>query len=191
MSGTAKAQPGVRIIAGDWRGRKLATPAGQDTRPTAARVREALFSMLVSRLGGLTGLHVADLYAGSGALGLEALSRGAAHCTFVERDRAALAALENNVATLSARDRARIIPGPVASAPGPLRPLDLLLVDPPYAETGIADLLERLASQGWFTSNALISIETGHDQSLDPVSFTVTIVRDIGKARLTLLRWNG
>ena len=77
----------MRIIAGQWRGRPLVAPHGQDTRPTADRVREALFSMLASRLGSFEGLQVADLFAGSGALGLEALSRGAAHCVFVENDR--------------------------------------------------------------------------------------------------------
>jgi 16S rRNA (guanine966-N2)-methyltransferase len=178
---------GLRIIAGEWRGRKLSSPAGQDTRPTAARVREALFSMLVSRLGGLTGLHVADLYAGSGALGLEALSRGAAHCLFVERDRAAVAALESNIAMVQAADRARIVAGPVANALPPARPLDLALFDPPYAETGLAALLEAMAAKRWFSPNALISIETAQDQTLEPIDFTVNIIRNIGKARLTLL----
>ena len=87
----------MRIIAGEWRGRKLVAPAGQQTRPTADRTRETLFSMLASRLGSFEGLRVADLYAGSGALGLEALSRGAAHATLVENDRAALNAIEANV----------------------------------------------------------------------------------------------
>jgi 16S rRNA (guanine966-N2)-methyltransferase len=188
MSGPTKAPPGLRIIAGDWRGRKLVTPSGQETRPTAARVRETLFSMLVSRLGGLTGLHVADLYAGSGALGLEALSRGAAHCLFVERDRAAITALETNIRTLTAADRARVLPGSVASAPKPTRPLDLALFDPPYADAGVTDLLEAMADKGWFTPGAWLSVETGHDQSLTPAGFTVDAIRDVGKARLTLLR---
>src|SRR3954463_12948610 len=92
----------MRIIAGRWRGRPLLAPTGQATRPTADRAREALFSMLASRLGSFEGLRVADLFAGSGALGLEALSRGAAHCTFVETDRAALDAIRRNIAALGA-----------------------------------------------------------------------------------------
>ena len=88
----------MRIIAGAWRGRPLEAPAGTATRPTSDRAREGLFSMLASRIGSFEGLHVADLFAGTGALGLEALSRGAAHCTFVEKDRAALDALRRNVA---------------------------------------------------------------------------------------------
>jgi 16S rRNA (guanine966-N2)-methyltransferase len=180
--------PGLRIIAGEWRGRKLVVPAGQATRPTAARARETLFSMLASRLGGFTGLHVADLYAGSGALGLEALSRGAAHCTFVERDRAAFDALRTNVATLAATDRATIIAAPVSSAPPPRQPVDLALFDPPYAEPGLDDLLASLAARSWFAPGAWLSLETGHDQSPASAGFTLEATRDVGKARLTLLR---
>ncbi len=80
----------MRIIAGAWRGRSLEAPPGQATRPTSDRAREGLFSMLASRLGSFKGLEVADLFAGTGALGLEALSRGAAQCSFVEKDRTAL-----------------------------------------------------------------------------------------------------
>ncbi|MBS0477308.1 MAG: RsmD family RNA methyltransferase, partial [Proteobacteria bacterium] len=95
----------MRIVAGEWRGRKLQAPAGDATRPTADRTRETLFSMLVSRLGSFEGLAVADLFAGSGALGLEALSRGAASCVFAEQDPAAIRALRANVAALRAADR--------------------------------------------------------------------------------------
>ncbi len=94
----ARKAPEVRIISGQWRGRPLASPPGTATRPTSDRAREGLFSMLASRLGSFEGLQVADLFAGTGALGLEALSRGAAHCLFVEKDRTALAALEQNIA---------------------------------------------------------------------------------------------
>jgi 16S rRNA (guanine966-N2)-methyltransferase len=95
----------VRIIAGEWRGRPLAAPPGMDTRPTADRVRETLFSMLTSRIGSFEGLRVADLFAGSGALGFEALSRGAATATFVESDPRALAAIRANAAKLGATSR--------------------------------------------------------------------------------------
>ena len=87
----------LRIIAGEWRGRKLQAPAGDTTRPTADRTRETLFSMLVSRIGDFEGLTVADLFAGSGALGLEAMSRGAAFCLFVDTDDAARGAIRDNV----------------------------------------------------------------------------------------------
>src|SRR5437588_8754614 len=93
----------MRIIAGRWRGRPLTTPAGGATRPTADRTRETLFSMLVSRVGSFEGLAVADLFAGSGALGIEALSRGAASCIFAEQDPAAIRAIRQNIANLQAQ----------------------------------------------------------------------------------------
>ena len=91
----------MRIIAGEWRRRQLRAPAGEATRPTADRTRETLFSMLASRLGSFDDLSVVDLFAGSGALGLEALSRGAGHCLFVEQDGAAVKTIRANIATLS------------------------------------------------------------------------------------------
>jgi 16S rRNA (guanine966-N2)-methyltransferase len=124
----------TRIIAGDWRGRRLATPRGSDTRPTSDRVREALFSSLESELGGFQGLRVLDLYAGSGALGLEALSRGAAHADFVEIDRNAAAVIKRNLAELGVpQDRARVHAVPVARFVSKLAEgFDLVFLDPPY-----------------------------------------------------------
>src|SRR5919206_28086 len=98
----------MRIIAGRWRGRPIEAPPQLATRPTADRVRETLFSMLTSRLGSFDGLRVADLFAGSGALGLEALSRGAASATFVENDAKAAAVIRRNAEKLGATDRIRI-----------------------------------------------------------------------------------
>ena len=103
----------MRIVAGEWRGRKLAAPKGDSTRPTADRARETLFAMLTSRLGNFEGLQVADLFAGSGALGLEALSRGAEHCLFVEQDRAAVDVIRTNITTLGAQARTRVEAGSV------------------------------------------------------------------------------
>ncbi|MCR9180947.1 MAG: RsmD family RNA methyltransferase, partial [Erythrobacteraceae bacterium] len=101
----------MRIVAGEWRGRKLVAPKGEATRPTADRMRETLFSMLTSRLGSFEELTVADLFAGSGALGLEALSRGAGSCLFVEQDRAAIDAIRTNITALGAGLRARVEAG--------------------------------------------------------------------------------
>ncbi|MFZ1477216.1 MAG: RsmD family RNA methyltransferase, partial [Sphingorhabdus sp.] len=98
----------MRIISGTWRSRPLVAPKGDTTRPTADRTRETLFSMLTSRLGTFEGLQVLDLFSGSGALGLEALSRGAAHCVFVEQDRAALSALETNITKLGAKAQCEV-----------------------------------------------------------------------------------
>ena len=122
----------MRIIAGRFRGRPLQAPLGQATRPTADRVREALFSMLASRLGSFEGLRVADLYAGSGALGLEAISRGAAHATFVEKDPKAQAAIKANAAKLGITEQVRTVGGSALSLPRS-DGFDLVFADPPYA----------------------------------------------------------
>ena len=122
----------MRIIAGEWRRRPLQAPPGEATRPTADRTRETLFSMLVSRLGGFEALSVADLFAGSGALGLEALSRGAANCLFVEQDPAAIRALRANIAALRAQQQCDVRATSVLQLGPASRPIDLLLLDPPY-----------------------------------------------------------
>lgn len=122
----------MRVVAGSARGRRLRAPDGEGTRPTSDRVREAVFNALFS-LGAIADARVADLFAGSGALGIEALSRGAAHAWFVERDRAALAAIDDNLDTLGFRDRATVVRTSVEAALVTLPDdLDLVLVDPPY-----------------------------------------------------------
>ena len=170
----------MRIIAGVWRGRPLVAPPGDATRPTSDRAREALFSMLASRLGSFEGLRVADLFAGTGALGLEAMSRGAAHCTFVEQDRAAIDALKANAVKLGAA--ATILQQAAQRFVG--GPFDLVLIDPPYRSGLGGDALAsvRLAPGGW------ASIETAADEQVAPPAFTIAAERVHGKARITLLR---
>jgi 16S rRNA (guanine966-N2)-methyltransferase len=120
----------VRIVAGDLRGRRLVAPTAATTRPTTDKVREAVFNALAS-LDVIVDSRVVDLYAGSGALGIEALSRGAAHCTFVERDRGAVRAIDENIAVLGLRDRSSVLVADgIASAPQV--PADLAFADPPY-----------------------------------------------------------
>ena len=150
----------MRIIAGNWRGRPLIAPKGTETRPTADRTREALFSMLVSRLGTLDGLRVLDLFAGSGALGLEALSRGAGHCTFVEQDSAALDALRTNIAKLGAAPQCDVRAQSVMALGPAIAPYDLLLLDPPYRSGAGVVALERCLRLGWLASGALVTVET-------------------------------
>jgi 16S rRNA (guanine966-N2)-methyltransferase len=176
----------MRIIAGTWRGRTLVTPRGDDTRPTADRTREALFSMLLSRLGSFDELRVADLFAGTGALGLEALSRGAAHCLFVEQDRAALDALRTNIAKLGANADVRA--GSALSLGTAPAPLDLILMDPPYSTGAGSVALDKLARFGWVSPATIISIETSKREDTQVNGFSQEIVRDYGKARITLLR---
>lgn len=149
----------MRIIAGLYRGRRLVAPDGLDTRPTSDRVREALFSSL----GPLTGARVADLYAGTGALGLEALSRGARRAVFVEEARAALRALRQNLSTLAVAEHTRVIAAPVARAASALikeGPFDLVLIDPPYALLGeVAPLVEALLSASAIPPGARVVVE--------------------------------
>lgn len=176
----------MRIIAGQWRGRTLTAPKGDATRPTADRTRETLFSMLLSRLGSFEGLAVGDFFAGSGALGFEALSRGAAACLFVEQDKAALDAIRANGDRLGIRPDIR--QSSVLSLGTASRPLDLIFMDPPYNSGAGAVALDKLARLGWTGPATWISIETDRREDIDVKGFTADTVRDVGKARLTLLR---
>jgi len=178
----------MRIIAGEWRGRKLVAPEGRQTRPTADRTRETLFSMLASRLGSFEGLRVADLYAGSGALGLEALSRGAAHATFVENDRAALKAIDANVTALGAAARISIRAMSAAALPA-AEPFDLVLADPPYDAGSGTAVAEAVAKAGWLAPGGWMAVETHKgDAVTPPAGWQIEAERDVGRARLTLLR---
>lgn len=153
-------------------------PPGDHTRPTADRVREAIFNSLYS-LGALDGATVVDAFAGSGALGIEALSRGAAHCTFVENDRAALGALRDNLSTLGLDDDATVVEGDGATA---LRRLggavDLVLLDPPYAFTGWPALLACI-------HDAVVVIESDRSIPLLP-GWVVHRERSYGTTVVTL-----
>lgn len=178
----------LRIIAGEWRGRKLQAPAGDTTRPTADRTRETLFSMLVSRIGDFEGLAVADLFAGSGALGLEALSRGAASCVFVEQDAAALRALRANIANLRAAPQCDVRAASVLALGPAKAPLDLILLDPPYKSGAGAVALDKLQRLGWIGEGTWISLETAVDEEPKVKGLEAVVDRKVGKARLTLLR---
>jgi 16S rRNA (guanine966-N2)-methyltransferase len=178
----------VRIVSGQWRGRKLVAPKGEATRPTADRMRETLFSMLLSRLGSFEGLHIADLFAGSGALGLEALSRGASTCLFVEQDRAALDALRANITTVGVRDLARVEAGSVMQMRAASAPLDLLLLDPPYHSGAGEVALDRLLRLGWIGPQTWISLETAFNEDPAISGLAVESERRVGRGKLSLLR---
>ncbi len=181
----------MRIISGQWRGRPLLAPKGATTRPTADRTREGLFSMLVSRLGSFDALRVADLFAGSGALGLEALSRGAAHCTFVEQDSAALDALKTSVTKLGAGTVSDVRAQSVMALGIAPAPYDLLLLDPPYGTGAGIVALERLPRLGWLAPGALASVETAKGEAVTVAGFDREVERVYGKAMITLLRHRG
>jgi 16S rRNA (guanine966-N2)-methyltransferase len=152
----------TRIIGGTAGGRRLKAPAGERTRPTSDRVREALFSSLDSELGSLTGLRFLDLYAGSGAVGLEARSRGAGVVTLVEQDRRTAALIQANLSSLGFR-RVELLTaavGRVLSGP-PRAPYDVVFLDPPYplAESEVAANLAALVTHGWLAGGALVVVE--------------------------------
>lgn len=178
----------MRIIAGKWRGRKLVAPKGEATRPTADRARETLFAMLTSRLGDFGGLQVADLFAGSGALGLEALSRGAEHCLFVEQDRAAVDVIRANIAALDAGLRTRVETGSVMGLRSATRPLDLILADPPYHSGAGEVALDRLLRLGWIGPETWIALETAFNEDVAIKGLVEDAERRVGKGKLHLLR---
>ncbi|MEU4568433.1 16S rRNA (guanine(966)-N(2))-methyltransferase RsmD [Micromonospora sp. NPDC023956] len=153
----------TRIVAGTLGGRRIAAPPGAGTRPTSDRVREALFSAVEASLD-LAGARVADLYAGSGAVGLEAVSRGAGHVLLVESDPRAARVVRENIALLRAAPAARLVTGKVSTvlAAGPGGgPYDLVFADPPYAVSGreVSAVLAALVDGGWLARDALVVVE--------------------------------
>lgn len=160
----------MRIIAGEHRGRRLEAPKGQGTRPTTDRVRESLMSALISARGSLDGVVVLDAFAGSGALGLEALSRGAARAVFCERDRGAQAVIERNIAAMKlAPSEARLVRTDVLKrgVPASGSPFDLVFLDPPYAigAEEVFGLISRLEAQGQLAEDVIVVYE--HDAAAD------------------------
>ena len=180
----------MRIVAGAWRGRTLVAPPGPATRPTADRVRQALFDMLLHAPWGgrdlLEGAEILDAFAGTGALGLEALSRGAAHATFLERDRAALTALRANIESCRASDRATILAAD-ATNPPPGHPCRLIFLDPPYNQGLVQAALSALDRAGWIAPGALAVAETARDEAID-LPGTNVADRAHGAARVTVWR---
>lgn len=176
----------MRIIAGTWRGRPLVAPKGDGTRPTADRTRETLFSMLLSRIGSFEELAVGDFFAGSGALGLEALSRGAASCLFVEQDPAAVDIIRKNSERLGYRPDIRA--SSVLSLGQAPAPLDIIFMDPPYGSGAGSVALDKLRRLGWVGPSTWVSIETDRREDILVKNFAIEAVRDVGKARITLLR---
>jgi len=175
----------VRIIAGEWRGRVLKAPPGATTRPTGDRTREALFSILTSRIGSFEGLAVVDVFAGSGALGLEAQSRGAAFCTFIDQDREAVRAIKANIEMLEAK--AEILAMAVSGIGPARRAYDLLMFDPPYGSGGAGALLEKMTRLGWAAPSAWATVETRSDENVSAEGWTLDTERRYGIAKLSVL----
>jgi 16S rRNA (guanine966-N2)-methyltransferase len=182
----------MRIIGGDYRGRRLRAPPGRATRPTTERTREALFNIL--RHGGDVpaapeSMLVLDLFAGSGALGFEALSRGAGHVTFVENDRRAAALIAENAALLEAGDRVTVLRRDATRPGAAPRRFELVLLDPPYGLGFAETALQSLSTQGWLSPGARIVAELGAAESfVPPPGFEELTRRTYGAAQLLFLR---
>ena len=176
----------MRVIAGALGGRKLDAPSGRATRPTSDRVREALFNVL----GDVTGAAVLDLYAGTGALGIEALSRGASRAVFVENARAALVVLRKNIESLGLERAGKVVPLPVERALPSLRdagPFDLILLDPPYALLGEAATVLGALGGGLASASAQIVLEhASRDAAPEPPSLERAETRIYGDTAISL-----
>jgi 16S rRNA (guanine966-N2)-methyltransferase len=180
----------TRVIAGSARGRRLAVPPGEGTRPTSDRAREGLFSTWESLRGSLAGARVIDLYAGSGAVGLESLSRGAAQALLVEGDQAAVKVILANVRTL-ALPGAEVRSGQVekvVTGAAPAQPYDMVFVDPPYplGDADLREILITLRSGGWLADQALVTVErsTRGGEFAWPEGFAAIRERRYGEATL-------
>lgn len=180
----------MRIISGLWKGKRLIAPEGETVRPTSDRARQALFDMLWHAPWGgrevVDGAIVLDAFAGTGALGLEALSRGAARATFIEKDRAALAALRANIANCKAA--AQVIAGDATKPPRPVQPATLIFLDPPYGSGLLGTALTALDATGWVAPGALLCTELGQKDEVPETRFTPLDDRSHGKARLLILQ---
>jgi 16S rRNA (guanine966-N2)-methyltransferase len=193
----------MRVVAGRLKGRRLVvrvaragardSPEGRDIRPTSDRAREAIFNIIVH--GTLTdtpleGARVIDLFAGTGAMGIEALSRGAAHATFVESAPAALDALSANLSALGLAGVSRILRVDTRRLPAAPQPASFAFLDPPYGEGLAAPALEALAQGGWLAPGALCVLELGlRDPFEPPAGFTLLDERRYGAARVMFLRF--
>jgi len=182
----------TRIIAGTVRGRRLKTPRGAATRPTSDRVREALFSSLEAELGSVTGLRFLDLYAGSGAVGLEACSRGAGVVTCVEQDRRTAALIRDNARNLGFR-AVEVVTAPVRRVlqVPPQTPYDVVFLDPPYLapSTEVVEDLTALVSQHWLAVAALVVAE--RSVRSEPLPWPTGLAGDRQKRYGETLLWYG
>jgi 16S rRNA (guanine966-N2)-methyltransferase len=188
----------MRIVSGSFRGKTLAAPQGEATRPTSDRARQAIFNILehAAWSNGVRDQRVIDLFAGSGALGFEALSRGAAFCLFVETDTAARGAIRENVEAMGQfgttrvhrRDATDLGVRPGADGPA----FELAFLDPPYAK-GLGEIaLESLATGGWLAPGAIAVFERGASEpDLSVPGYTSLDVRDYGAARVHFFRFEG
>lgn len=180
----------MRIIAGEFRGRRLIAPKGKGTRPTTDRVRESLFNWLEHHPDiELRGAHIGDFFAGTGALGIEALSRGAAFVTFFETDRAAFEALKQNITNLGVESRCQVLRCDATRMPKAKQTCDIVFLDPPYGKNLEEKTLQRARAQGWLKPNAVIVLESQSKDiaQFETIGFKSTENRVYGNSRISLL----
>ena len=197
MRSSDLARRGLRIVGGVHRGRRLAAPSGEAVRPTSDRAREALFNILSHGSFAAAGLPFADrpvldAFAGTGAFGLEALSRGASAAAFIENGREALAALRRNIAALGEEDRAHVVGGDATRPPRAPFACALAFLDPPYRSGLAGPALTALAAAGWLAPDALAVVEIAASEEFpSPAGFVRLGERVYGAARLVFLRRQG
>ena len=188
----------IRIIGGKHRGRMLETPVGEATRPTSNRAREALFNILMhanwreDEDGGTSPLieaRVLDAYAGSGALGLEALSRGAAHVTFLDKEAAAIKSIGDNLRKLGETGAAKVVRADATRPPPAREPCDLVFLDPPYRSGEAAAAITALANAGWMAPGAVVTVELAYNEDIAPPhGFEAIDERRYGAAKIVILK---
>lgn len=185
----------IKIVGGKHRGRALVTPDGLETRPTSSRARESLFNILAHanwRADGtspLVGARVLDAFAGSGALGLEALSRGAVHATFLDKEAAAIKAIGENLRKLGEVGAAKVVRADATRPPPTREACDLLFLDPPYRSGDAAPALAALAEAGWAKPGAIAAVEiAGTEYLVPPPGFEPIDERRYGAAKIVILR---
>lgn len=186
----------IRIIGGKHRGRAIATPEGMTTRPTSNRARESLFNILAHAnwnedgTSPLVGARVLDAFAGSGALGLEALSRGATHASFLDNDAAAIRLIGENLRKLGEAANAKVVRADGTHPPPSRDPCDLVFLDPPYRSGLAAPALAALAQAGWIRAGAVVAVELGNAEDLvPPADFEAIDERRYGAAKVVILRY--
>jgi 16S rRNA (guanine966-N2)-methyltransferase len=183
----------LKILAGTHRGRALATPAGRDAlRPTSARRREAVFDILTAQLGELADVTLADVFAGTGAVGLEALSRGAARVVFVENDPAAARLIRRNLDALGLGARARVLQNDASRLGVSSERVDVVFLDPPYGR-GLAErALAKLRAGGWLADDAVVLVELGRADAFTlPEGYALAREHPHGAGRLLRLDADG
>jgi 16S rRNA (guanine966-N2)-methyltransferase len=185
----------LKIIGGKHRGRALEEPQGQAVRPTASRAREALFNIVAHAnwhadgTSPLVGARVLDAFAGSGALGLEALSRGAEHATFLDNEASAIKLIGDNIRKLGEAASARVVRGDATRPPPGREPCDLVFLDPPYRSGVAAAAMTALAEAGWLAKPAIVTVEVAYNEDVAaPAGFEALDERRYGAAKILIFR---